>query len=81
MIDGALWEKIAEKILESNLGVRELNHVIGKIFYPIIYEAFQHTTGGECIIEADGSYMLSYKDDEEIYSGKVDVDLTEEEDF
>lgn len=77
-IDGALWERIAEKILESNLGVRELNHVIGKLFYPIIYEAFQHTSTGACIIEADGSYMLSYKDDKNIYSGKADINILEE---
>ena len=81
MIDGALWEKIAEKILESALGIRKLNHIIGNLFYPVIFEAFKHTTSGECIIEADGSYMLSYEDDYEIYSGKVDLDLKEDEEF
>lgn len=70
MIDGALWERIAEQILAGNLGVRALNNKIGKLFYPIVYESFKHVSGGRCIIEADGSYKLTYKGEDKIYTGK-----------
>lgn len=70
LIDGALWEIIAEKILENNLGIRELNRIMTKLFYPVLYEAFQHVGEGSCKIDADGSYTLRYKDEDVIYTGK-----------
>ena len=71
MIDGALWERIAEEILDNKLGVRELNRMMTKLFYPILYEAFQHTCGeGTCTIDSDGKYTLTYKKEKKVYTGK-----------
>ena len=72
-----LWEKIAEKILESKLGVRELNNIMGSLFYPIVFEAFQHSSSGSCIIDANGNYTLTYKKENKVYKGKC-IDLKED---
>lgn len=70
MIDGILWEKIAEEILDNKLGVRELNRKMTKLFYPILFEAFQHTGSGTCVIDEDGKFTLEYVSTDEIYTGK-----------
>lgn len=70
VIDGALWEKVADIVEKSNIGVRELNNIIGKLFYPIMYEAFQHTSTGTCTIDEYGNYTLTYKKEKKEYKGR-----------
>lgn len=70
VIDAFLWERIAEEILGNNLGIRELNRIVTKLFYPVVYEAFQHTSSGRCVIDADGKYTLTYKGEKETYTGQ-----------
>ena len=76
VIDGALWEKVADVVEKSNIGVRELNNIIGKLFYPIMYEAFQHTSTGTCTIDEYGNYTLTYKKEKKEYKGRG-FDFTE----
>lgn len=77
-IDGMLWEKIAERALGSKLGVRELNNIMGEMFYPIVYEAFQHSSPGSCVIDANGKYILSYKEEKKVYKG-ICIEIQEKE--
>lgn len=72
-IDPLLWENIIDETDIQNLGVRELNNKIEKIFMPIIFEAFQHTRSGELHIDADGNFRLTYIEENKSYKGKCIV--------
>lgn len=70
VIDPVLWEKIAETVSAGTLGVRELDNIISKLFSPIIFNAFRHTSIGSLKIDENGNYVLYYPCENKKYSGK-----------
>lgn len=79
-IDPFLWERIVDEVDIEKLGVRDLNSRIEKLFMPIIFEAFQHTRSGRLYVAADGSFELTYLDENKKYTGKcISFEKEEEE--
>lgn len=63
LISKSYIERIAEELEKSKTGVRELESIMTKMFYPIIQEVMEHNGEyGICTIDDEGHYELEYDD-------------------
>lgn len=58
IIDDLFIDSIAEEILKSSTGARDVYSKFFGVFYPILYRVFQSKVGGICQIDALGNTML-----------------------